>query len=569
MDEGDNVTPIDVLVILNHMYDNGGADPSYSQTETPGRFLDVNFDGKVTPVDSNIVIEYLETNGPGPFVLECPDEEVGTLTVVQKSLATTDVVVANENNVVLLAFEASADDIGDIFVTSARFTASVGDTVNAEGLDLWADTDNNGTGDTIVAEAPDGNFDNIFGGGYVIPAGETVRFEVHGDMASSFSGNQFQLAFADNPITAEALDDGSELEGINVITTDSTLFTLQSSGTLTVTEDSTPVRSHQLLGGTLSEAVLRLSLSADAEDVDVTYIGVDILGPDRSIDRLEAFLPGATTPFAVGTKAGAITGDNYGFRMPNRELVVGKGSNQDVIIKVRVNADTNGGVRGDTFAADVDAVFAQGGISSNDIAADIAADIVGPYHTVVMSKISSIVNVNPDANGTAVPTGPSNVGQFKFAAAANTNTQNGLNKVVVDQLTFTVNAVNVAMDAGAFRFINKADATVSSSTYRLERLDGTATAASGTITGSFRVIFTGLDASLVDTEISQGEDKTFVLQVNVTNPNTSTQVSSLQVSLQLDDPGFIRWLDRDNGGSTQFSWIEYPDTTVKSTSYQS
>lgn len=572
-----NVSPIDVLVGLNYMYDKGGAVVGYSQSDTPGMALDVDFDHNITPQDTDAVIQYLETNGPGPFVLECPGEE-GMLTVVQKSLASTDVVVENQKNVALLAFEARADDVEDVLLTRISLGAKVGSLVNVYQFALWVDTDGNGVVDTILEHevAPQSSsviFADLVGGGYVIPVEETVRFEVHGDMSSVFSafiGSQLQLAIAGTtePITAEALEDGSYVEVVT-FPAESTLFTLQESGTLTVTEDSTPVRSHQLLGGTLGENVLRLNLRSDAEPVDVFYIGIDIEGLSQSIDRLEAYLPGATVPFALGTLAGAKEGDDFGFGMQNHQLIVPEGQEIDVIIRPRMKSDAVGGVAGDTFALAVDEIMARGDISSNEIDPDVASDIVGSSHTVVMAKISSIMNANPDANGTSVPTGQSSVGQFKFATAANTNTKNGLNKAVVDQLTFTVNAVNVALSASAFRFVNKADATVSSNSYRLERLDGTAIPSVGTVTGSFRVIFTGLDASLVDTEIAQGEDRTFVLQMNVTNPNTSTQVSSLQVSLQLDDPGFIRWLDRDNGGSTQFSWVEYPETTIKSTSYTS
>ena len=112
---------------------------------------------------------------------------------------------------------------------------------------------------------------------------------------------------------------------------------------------------------------------------------------------------------------------------------------------------------------------------------------------------------------------------------------------------------------------------------------------SNTSSGTMLVSCDGLVASNVNTEIDEGTDSTFVLQADITNPNNAAGdggVSVLQVTLQeFDDisvTGFgantsakahIQWIDKDQANTyaagNVFTWIEYPETSVKSTSYNS
>ena len=113
----------------------------------------------------------------------------------------------------------------------------------------------------------------------------------------------------------------------------------------------------------------------------------------------------------------------------------------------------------------------------------------------------------------------------------------------------------------------------------------------GVASGTLLVECVGLDASTVDTEIDEGSDATFVLQADITNPNTASTdggVSVLQVTIQNFDDisatpfgaqgaasgrSHVQWLDKDQtntyASGARFLWIEYPETTVKSTSYNS
>ena len=183
-------------------------------------------------------------------------------------------------------------------------------------------------------------------------------------------------------------------------------------------------------------------------------------------------------------------------------------------------------------------------------------------------------------DNTNVPTGVSPFGQFTFTAATNTNSLNGLNKATLSGVVFNVNATNVNLNAasGNFRFYNKAD---SSNKVNCSAYSTTGVAVAGTESGSFLVECKGLKGSVVDTRIPSGASVTFVLEGNVTNSKVGTSTSGLQASIQnfttLGSTAFgvdssanshIDWADEDTVAS-YFKWVEYGDTSVKSTSYKS
>jgi hypothetical protein len=106
--------------------------------------------------------------------------------------------------------------------------------------------------------------------------------------------------------------------------------------------------------------------------------------------------------------------------------------------------------------------------------------------------------------------------------------------------------------------------------------------------GSVLVECKGLRGSVVDTRIPSGANATFVLEGNVTNPKTGNNTSGLQASIQnftsinsvnntfgvlSTNSNHIEWIDEDAGAlnttNAYFYWVEYPDTSVKSTSYKS
>ncbi len=541
------------------------------------------------------------------YGITCPPTISSQITITQKTTASTDTALKNQKNVNLLRFEARANQVTDLLLTGATFTANNltnGSAqltlVNAQNYTLWVDTNADGIVDTILqsgraAQGGEVSFYAIAGGGYVVPKNQSVIFEVHADISSSFNTAQpqLQLAFKTTSsfvIEAETLADGSSLFGnqIQLSTVPSTLYTLRSVGDLSLAESTTPVRSHQLLGGTLSDEVLRFDLRAEYEDSDITQLVFrDAFGSavfTQNIDRLELYKVGAVTPFTTATLAacasasvpapyvgiGTISPNSLCAIMNTQQLIVAKGSITPIIVRARMRSDVDGAVSGSTFRVTIDptTISARGFITSNDITTS-GSSIVSPSHAVTLSKITSITSVDPNANGTAIPTGVNKaIGQFRFSTAAASNTKNGLNKFTLHSIIFNVNAQNVQLDPNSFKMYNKADPTVTSPCSIVDQTPGSP--------NLFVACWDALNT--IDTQIQPGTDATFVLSANIINSKTSSSMSSfLQVSLQnlntatdgmSSSMSHIMWLDQDLASSTQFFWIDYPETSVNGTQYQ-
>ncbi|MFH0770146.1 MAG: DUF4215 domain-containing protein [Candidatus Peregrinibacteria bacterium] len=547
------------------------------------------------------------------------------LTIAVKPLAFTGTAVANQKNINLLWFETRAE-VQDVLFTGATFDAAEGSLLNASNYTLWVDTDGNGVVDTILqsgAFAQNGkvNFGLLAGRGYVIPKERTTVFEVHGDVVSSLQPQTtIQLKFATNQsdyVRAKAVKSGDDLVGIKtdgvctgtcqitVTTGDSTVWTFIPAGNLHAIENAVPIRPRQLLGGALGDPVLSFDLRAEYEPVDFTRLTLATAREVESIDRFELFKPGSSAPFALATAAACPFSQPASIRycavMMSQQLVVPEGQTTSIIVRPRIKDDVAGARSGAVFfvyligAGIVDGngndvgSQARGMVSSNALRSDngngntqegemLFEDIRSADETVVLSKIVSITNADPNPNGTAIPTGPARaIGQFKFAAAANNNAKNGVNKVAIDGLIFNVSAQNVAILGSSFNLYNKADpTTVAACIFK----GASVPTMTGSVTGNMFVECSDLLASGVNTLVDSGTDETYVLSATVTNANiSSASTSALQVSLQnfadsgLADYGaasfasHLKWNDQDSLSSSTFLWIEYPDTQVNGTAY--
>lgn len=177
----------------------------------------------------------------------------------------------------------------------------------------------------------------------------------------------------------------------------------------------------------------------------------------------------------------------------------------------------------------------------------------------------TVTNANPDANGTAVPTGVAPVGQFTFAAG-----QNGSPAVTFGKLIFNVQASNVRVANPVF--YNKSNPSVRG-TCRFLDLSGVGI--DGETTGTLHASCLSLNAAGVNTSIASGTDQTFVLAMDVRNPQISTsQSSKLEVSLTSFSNrsatifgvagSHVEWF---RSGSAPVLWIDFPRATVQSTTY--
>lgn len=572
------------------------------------------------------------------------------LTVTGKSIASSDTVVANAPDVRLLRFEARASDSADILFTGVSFEAATGFSLaNAENFTLWADTNDDGTVDTIqqqgVASQNGGVlFDSLVGGGRTIAQDTAVLFEVHADIASSLVGTNPLLAlrFATGSvfIQAEKVTGGASLVGmttlapggetvpsngtyvaaganaeISVTTVLSTLFTLKDQGDLFVSKSPTPVRARQLLAGTLESEILRLQFQSSAEDIDVTDIvltasGVNATSVSSQVDRLELYKVGEVTPFAIATIAAcgsaSVPDNSMCVSMNAQELVVPKNANTSILVRPFMKSDVDGAISSTRVAFYIDplasqnSVKARGVVSSNTLSEnneDNVEDgeifigrtnvgsndyITGSMNRVVLAKLASITNINPNVDGTAVPTGIASIGEFRFTTAANTNTQNGLNKWVLNDIIFNVSSANITFGSGdqtqeatsVFKVYNKADPT--------QKLTCLASAANPT-GPSVTVICQDIPTqSSVNSAIDSDANQTFVLEAEISNPQVNIALDSmLQVSLSHFDninataigdtfnQTHITWFDDDSGGQTFFHSIESSETVVNSTLYGS
>jgi len=571
--------------------------------------------------------------------LQCTiaQDELTRLDITVKSTGTTDTAVVNQKDITLLRFEASTDETEDVLLTEATFAAQMGSLYNGQNYALWVDTDYDDSVDTILENgvvSPMGQkivFSELAGGGYVVPDDKIVTFEVHMDVASSLTDDVMQLQFhtVAEYLRAEERANGTPLVGIDtngscnnpndcqihIKTQDSILWNFASQqGNLYVTQSNTPLRSRQLLGGDLREAILRLTFRAANEAVDVTDLQISsVHAQARSIDRLELYKDGESTPFALATVGGCgsdITPaghTTFCANMESRQLVVPEGGEVDVQVRPRIKTDVAGGIRGEEITLCIEkrpvadqttgegAVRARGDMSSNELDAndeDSTAegeifigtnsagpnqDIVGNENHIVMSKIESITNANPAQDGSPVPLGPSNIGQFKFAVADHNNSKNGLNKVVLSDFIFNVNATNVEVQADSFTFYNEANSATKHAC-EVYLADGTHVP-SGSVSGTLYAECDNMNQTPAEVAIDQGTFVTVVLEASITDPNTSVsgERSTLQVSLSNFDnisynktfginESHVQWMDRD-ADAKAFQWIEYPITVIRSTAY--
>ncbi len=394
-----------------------------------------------------------------------------------------------------------------------------------------------------------------------------------------------------------------------------------SKANLYVTKDIVALRNRQCLGGQTCDTILKLNLRADNEAVDVTGLQFVVMNRAiQSVDRLDLYTNTGTTPFASATLGGCGTapvvgGVTFCATMLNRQLVISAGAITKVLVKPVLKNDTNGALSGEMLQLVLSgqavsnnvtgegAVHARSAVSGNFLIANNGnttadgeifigvsspspanQDIVGNKNVTVLSKIVSIANANPDPDGSMIPTGAAGIGQFRVTAAAHSNSKNGLNKVLLSGALFSVRAMNVSIDASSFRLYNKANVAISQSCAPMS-LSGSPMF--GVATDSFLVACTQLALSPMNIAIDQGTNQTFVLQMNVMNPKLLlTKPSTLQVSLEsfndINQTVFgvagshFQWIDRDSAPlgidtttSSSLLWVEYPDTVVTSTSYQS
>ncbi len=502
-----------------------------------------------------------------------------TANVMVRAMLAEDTAVLNQKNVPLMRFEVFADG-GDMLSTAFAFKSSQGILHQANNYSLWVDSNGDGDVDTVIESGVSVQmgrvmFDGLNAGGWVTPEYGTTVFEVRADVASSLvtkPTSTLQLTFH-SPPKIESLSDGSSVD-VNLTNGLGTLYKIRSQGDVYVSKSPTPTFPQYLLGGTSNTEVLRLRFDARYEGIDVSRLTFNVVG-GSNVEQLLLFRAGETTPFAQASPA---TG--YQANLTSSQLGIPHESTVEILVKPVIPTDQQGSVSGGQVQVSLVGVQARGNTSLRTLSTNDGdalaegevflgrttpgpnANIVGNTFTVTHSKVTNIINANPDANGTAIPTGTDRaIGQFRFTAASHTNGLNGLNKVKLQELTFRVNAVNVSLNG--FAFFNKANPINKSTDILVTDLNGNAV--SGPYTGSLLVTVRNLSTSVVNTLINSGSDGTFVLEADVLNGKVNPSLSSsLQVGLLTQK---TKWYDHDNLTDTLLQDLLFFETTVNSTMY--
>lgn len=530
----------------------------------------------------------------------------GLLTIEQRTTNVTPVIAAGQINLPLLAFTAVAGR-QDVRLTSVTFAADVGSLTYGRNYRLLMNR--TGRGYDEVAQA-NGSVDStrltfrnlLNGNGVIIPEGIAVPFIVEADLPSTLGPVTLRLRFAtDVPdyVEAEGAVDGLQLEGvgtdgictapncfISVITIPASTMTINTAGTLSVTADSLTAPTHLLMGGSVTPELLRLRFRAEGESVEVRSLGID--GVPDTIDALRfyALRPGQSlnqnrdTPFArattsqcpmtIPTRACANLGVSSLTITPDTETVIA--------VAAELKDDHSGGRSGETITLSlsnaidsghaIDAVGASSkrsllqndGLSPTDgkilIGTTQAGSnnlITGNAHRMTFANISAI-----DRSGTVsdyVPAGNAVIGAFKISATPSTNRSKD---VLLKTITFQVTAQNVLLDPAGYSLATQDNPSI-----------GTPCAASAT-SGAIQVTCSGLETGSINYRIPQGEDVTYQLSGNIVNPQvTDGMTSVVETSLSpLGQPTItntILWSD----GTTDFSWVDVPVTSVQGTEMRS
>ena len=519
----------------------------------------------------------------------------GALRIEQQSISSS-AIASGAKDVTLFAFTALAGR-QDVYVTTLKFKSAAGSLQFAENYRLMIDRDGDGSVETVFGRAtPDGETITFGNLNILVKDGYYTRVELWADIDTTLSASSIAVEFdTAEPDFVEGVDriDGEDVTGIKlnsakcqlqsicwveVITLSTQTITIRTQGNLFVTESTSPLGSRQILASTQTPALLRLTFYADSEDVKVKELAVE--GVPSSVESLKFTVAGSSSPFATGRSANCDTVTTGRF-CTDSDFTVPQNGEKTIEVEAVLKSDNEGAVSGQSATLSLSAatsapvaIEAEGfysgqqllsndGDSSGEGEIFIGTEtpqgnsaITSSTHTIVLARITSITNGNPDAEGSAITGGGMTFGQFTFHAANHENTNGGANSADINKLVFTVSAVNMEFEAGSFHLFNKDNSSVTSAC--------TESATTGTIT----VTCDGLIASVVSTFISRGDSITLALHGTVANANSSPGVSILQASLQdLSDPnttGTVEWTD----GNTTFGWVDIGSTTVKSTGYR-
>ncbi len=540
------------------------------------------------------------------------------LQIDQRTTGTLTTIAQGQQGLPLLKFTALAGR-QDVLLSSLKFAPSIGSLAFGQHYRLAMDRDGDGKYEQIVqidgrTDAGTLTFSELTGGGILLQKGLTVPFVVTADLAGGLGPVTIGLEFATllpDYVEAQGAEDGLALTGIetdNACTADtcfirvnteaSTNVNVSERGNLFVTADTVPTRSHLLLGGTISNALLKLRLRANGEDTDLHTIRID--GVASSVGALLLFIvppgqgfdPGKSSPVAQATNGQCPSEWPAGRAGPTepktrfcanlslRTILVTPQQEVTLVIAAKIKTKALGAVSGENMSLSLSptvipssvAIEARGASSDQTLPQNNGDEredgevfigtalpgpnrqIIGPMHDTALATIADIVN-GGSMEEFFIPSGQRNIGAFKFIATPHDNSFHGTNDVIIRTLQFRVSAQNVLMDPLGFR-LRASDA-------------GTTMPCTATeTTGTFTVTCSHIDEQEVQSAVWQGSSLTYFLDANVTNteivPGPSTLFVTLPILGERTQENSVLWSD----GETDFSWVDIGKTSVDSTVYR-
>lgn len=309
---------------------------------------------------------------------------------------------------------------------------------------------------------------------------------------------------------------------------------LVETGNLFIEESPVPVVPQHLLGGVTGGSLIDLLMTSEGEDIEVFGICITTTHTE-SIERIPLYFPGTPAPFAIATK-GAVGSqqtpagyDAYFASIPSGALIVPAGG-VHVLPYALIRTDGDGGTNEDVQASLLSSfisVFARGTESHNELVPNNADgnrtgewfvgvanasmpnnDLVGPAHDIVMAEPKSIINGSSDPDDSLLQAGTSLIGVYDASAARHNNTNNGVDRLLLETMTFTLHLSNVSIDLFSLKLVNLEDPNVMVAPTSVTMIN----------VYTYTFTFDHLTSSQLDTTIRSGDTVKFGVRATIEDP---------------------------------------------------
>ncbi|HVW66477.1 MAG TPA: IPT/TIG domain-containing protein [Candidatus Peribacteraceae bacterium] len=331
----------------------------------------------------------------------------------------------------------------------------------------------------------------------------------------------------------------------------------QKSGNLTIS--MSPVPAQDILAGTATARDARYALQAQSENANIQEMDFSVTNY-MSVDHL--ILKDAADGSVLGTATPAGCGPNW---RPGMFCAVFTGNKPTVSISAIRNIDVYVAVHNDesdvmhgnigATLTDVSFIGAESGYAAH---ATLQGSMAGMQDPLVFAAIAGITDAG-QASGQISP-GTVTIGNWKLTAAQNTNTMNGLNKVKLQTVDFTVQTNNLTIDAGSAFVFTSADYATH---VPAQLLDSNGMILSGNVSGTFRVTATFPEKSAAGDIPSGGSIALFLGDGGGRLMDTSRN-GTIQTAF---DSQHTSWTDPDAvpGDTTVFTGFNVSPASISST----